>query len=71
MIYTAKYGHSDNCTPGHLLFDANSDRDAERQARKFVADGYRNGTWLFLETGRFYVGMKNQHGDVVINRIEK
>lgn len=64
-IYTAKYGHESNCTPGSMEIEAATQADAIDQAKQFVRDGVRNGTWInmSIEGGAF--AATNQHGEAV------
>lgn len=65
MIYTAKYGHAANDTPGTLEIEAPTQADAIEQAKQFVRDGQRNGTWInmAIEGGAFSAA--NEHGEAV------
>lgn len=65
MIYTARYAHSESDTPGSLEIVAIDHDDAKRQARQFVADGYRNGTWINLDLGESSYAARNVNGKVV------
>ena len=65
--YQITYGHSQTkCGPGTLTLAAENDAEAVKEARKFVADGYRDATWaaLDLSDGRSY-NVQNVRGNAV------
>lgn len=63
--YTAKYGHDESGTPGRVEFEAGTQAEAIEQAKAFVRDGQRNGTWInmAIEGGAF--AAVNEHGEAV------
>lgn len=55
---TALYAHNDTDIPGRIHLAGTNDAAIVREARKFVANGYRNGTWvsvLLPVSGRSYI----------------
>ena len=61
--YTARYAHSDADTPATLVLDASNDKEAKAEIRRFVASGYRNGTWANTDlSDGSSIGYRNQNG---------
>lgn len=67
--YPMIYGHDDGGTPGRTTLQAINDENAIDQARRFVADGYRNSTWATLELGESAYTAHNVHGQAVGDRV--
>lgn len=65
-MYAAIYNESANSSAVKLQLDAKTDRDAKREVRKAVSDGYRNMTFASVELsdGKCYT-VHNKHGRVV------
>jgi hypothetical protein len=63
--YAAKFGHQIDCAPGEMVISADSVSDAIEQALLFVADGYRNGTWINVDLGNSFYSARNVHGQAV------
>lgn len=64
MTYSMLYAHSNNDIPGSLVMDATTDEEAVKAVKKFVSDGYRNGTWASVDfaNGSVYV-CNNRYGE--------
>ena len=63
--YQMVYGHDDRGTPGSATLQSATEDGAVEQARRFVADGYRNSTWATLELGERVFTARNVHGNAV------
>jgi|GEM_PF-2235579 len=63
--YPAKFGHEENCTPGTMTINADSDGQAIQQAREFVASGLRNGTWINVDLSTGAYAARNIHGNAI------
>lgn len=63
--YPAKFGHQALCRPGETTITASSVEDAIAQAKRFVANGYRNDTWINVDLGDSHYSARNVHGQAV------
>lgn len=63
--YTARYAHGEGHIPGTLEIEADSDAHAIEQAKNFVREGVRNGTWINMSIQGGAFAASNQHGEVV------
>lgn len=64
MKATAKYAHDANDIPGELVFEG-SEEEIKKKARKFVQDGFRDGTWINIDFGDHAYAVRNVLGKAV------
>ena len=64
MKATAKYAHNANDIPGELVFEG-TEEEIKEQAREFVKDGLRDGTWINVDFGDHAYAARNVLGEAV------
>ena len=64
MKATAKFAHNANDIPGEIIFDG-EEEEIKAQARKFVKDGMRDGTWVNVDFGDHAYAVRNVMGKAV------
>ena len=64
MKATAKFAHNANDIPGELVFEGTED-EIKEQARDFVKEGFRDGTWISVDLGDHAYAVRNILGKAV------
>ena len=64
MKATAKFAHNANDIPGELAFEGTED-EIKEQARDFVKEGFRDGTWINVDFGDHAYAVRNILGKAV------
>ena len=64
MKATAKFAHNANDIPGELVFEG-TEEEIKEQAREFVKDGLRDGTWINVGFGDHAYAVMNVMGEAV------
>lgn len=64
MKATAKFAHNANDIPGELVFEG-TEEEIKEQAREFVKDGLRDGTWINVDFGDHAYAVRNILGQAV------
>ena len=64
MKATAKFAHNANDIPGELVFEG-TEEEIKEQAREFVKDGLRDGTWINVDFGDHAYAVRNVLGEAV------
>ena len=64
MKATAKYAHNANDVPGELVFEGSAE-EIKKEARMFVQDGLRDGTWINIDFGDHAYAVRNVLGEAV------
>lgn len=68
MKYEVFYGHEIYCTPGILVWYADNEKTLKKELKKFVCDGYRNGTWISCVMESCVFTCNNKHGKAVCGK---
>ena len=64
MKAIAKFAHAANDIPGELVFGG-TEEEIKKQAREFVEDGLRDGTWVNVDFGDHAYAVRNVLGKAV------
>ena len=62
MKATAKYAHNANDIPGELAFEG-TEEEIKKEARDFVKNGFRDGTWINVDFGDHAYAVRNVLGE--------
>ena len=65
MKAIAKFAHNANDIPGELVFEGGAEDEIKEQARAFVKEGFRDGTWINVDFGDHAYAVRNILGKAV------